>query len=113
MPRILTLTMNPALDVSTATASVEPTHKLRCAAPVMHPGGGGINVARVLHRLGGDTLALYPSGGPTGAQLTGLLQAEGVPSQALPIAGDTRESFSVHDDRSGQEYRFEIGRAHV
>ena len=51
MPRILTLTLNPALDVSTAIDRVEPVHKMRCGEPAQHPGGGGINVARVLHRL--------------------------------------------------------------
>lgn len=63
---ILTLTMNPALDVSTSTDKVADTHKLRCAAAQYHPGGGGINVARVLQRLGSNCLALYPAGGMNG-----------------------------------------------
>lgn len=106
MPRILTLTLNPALDVSTAIDHVEPVHKMRCGAPSQHPGGGGINVARVLHRLGADVTAIYPAGGATGAVLTTLLQAEGVPVQVLPIAGETRESFSVHESSTGQDWRF-------
>jgi len=106
MPRILTLTLNPALDVSTAIDRVEPVHKMRCGAPSQHPGGGGINVARVLHRLGADVTAIYPAGGATGAVLTTLLQAEGVPVQVLPIAGETRESFSVHESGTGQDWRF-------
>lgn len=106
MPRILTLTLNPALDVSTAIDRVEPVHKMRCGAPSQHPGGGGINVARVLHRLGADVTAIYPAGGATGAVLTTLLQAEGVPVQVLPIAGETRESFSVHESSTGQDWRF-------
>jgi len=106
MPRILTLTLNPALDVSTAIDRVEPVHKMRCGAPVRHPGGGGINVARVLHRLGADVVAIYPAGGATGAALTRLLRAAGVPAQVVPIAGETRESFSVHEASSGQDWRF-------
>lgn len=106
MPRILTLTPNPALDVSTAIDRVEPVHKMRCGEPAQHPGGGGINVARVLHRLGADVTAIYPAGGATGASLTRLLQAEGVPAQVVPIAGETRESFSVHEASSGQDWRF-------
>lgn len=106
MPRILTLTLNPALDVSTAIDRVEPVHKMRCGAPSQHPGGGGINVARVLHRLGADVTAIYPAGGATGAVLTTLLQAEGVPVQVLPIAAETRESFSVHESSTGQDWRF-------
>lgn len=106
MPDLLTLTPNPALDVFASTARVQPTHKLRCGPPLMHPGGGGINVARVLARLGADVLALYPAGGVTGRQLHALLQAEQVRDEVIPIAGDTRESFSVHEEASGQDYRF-------
>lgn len=106
MPRILTLTLNPALDVSTAIDRVEPVHKMRCGQPSRHPGGGGINVARVLHRLGADVTAIYPAGGVTGAALTKLLQAEGVFARVVPIAGETRESFSVHEAGSGQDWRF-------
>ena len=106
MPRFVTLTPNPALDVSTAVDTLVDAHKLRCDAPQQHPGGGGINVARVLHRLGGDVLAVYPSGGATGERLHDLLQAEGVPDLRLPIAGETRESFTVHERASGREYRF-------
>jgi 6-phosphofructokinase 2 len=105
-PRIVTLTLNPALDISTATAHVEPVHKLRCEAPRFDPGGGGINVARVVSRLGAETLAVFPVGGPAGQRLTGLLAAEGLNMQALPIAGETRESFSVTDRTDGSEYRF-------
>lgn len=106
MSRILTLTMNPALDVSTSIDRVEPVHKLRCGPAQLHPGGGGINVARVLHRLGAQVLALYPAGGAVGQTLTTLLDAEAVPRQVVPIAGDTRESFSAHELSTGQDFRF-------
>jgi len=55
--------MNPALDIATATQLVVPTEKLRCAEPRYDPGGGGINVARAVHMLGGDALAVFPVGG--------------------------------------------------
>lgn len=106
MTRVVTLTMNPALDVSTATQQVEPTHKLRCGAAIRHPGGGGINVARVVARLGTEVLALYPAGGVTGQILGELLDAEQVPGETVPITAETRENFSVHERRSGQDYRF-------
>jgi len=106
MTDILTLTMNPALDLSTSTDKVVDTHKLRCAAPQYHPGGGGINVARVVHRLGGDCLALYPAGGATGQHLRRMLDEEQVRSHCVAIQGDTRESLSVHERSSGHEYRF-------
>ena len=106
MPRFVTFTPNPALDLSTAVDRLVGSHKLRCAAPEVHPGGGGINVARVLHRLGSEVLALYPAGGATGERLHALLAAEGVPARPLPIAGETRESLTVLARDSGQEYRF-------
>ncbi|RYD58514.1 MAG: 1-phosphofructokinase family hexose kinase, partial [Sphingomonadales bacterium] len=64
---IATLTLNPALDVTTCTEKVRHTHKLRCTAPRFDPGGGGVNVARVIHALGGDVTAVFPQGGPAGA----------------------------------------------
>ncbi len=106
MPRFVTITPNPALDISTSVDKLVDAHKLRCAEPQRHPGGGGVNVARVLHRLGGDVLAIYPAGGATGERLHGLLQAEGVPDVPWPITGETRESFTVHERESGREYRF-------
>ncbi len=106
MSDILTVTMNPAVDVATSTAYVMPTHKLRCATVQRHPGGGGVNVARVLHRLGGEVVALYPAGGASGKRLRQLLDDEGVASCCIAITGETRESFSVKDEGGGQEYRF-------
>lgn len=106
MTDILTVTMNPALDVSTSTDKVMDTHKLRCTAPIFHPGGGGINVARVVHRLGGDCLALYLAGGMNGRRLRQLLEHEQVRGHCIAIAGETRESFSVHEMSSGRDFRF-------
>lgn len=106
MSQVLTLTMNPALDVSTSIERIEPDHKLRCAAALQHPGGGGINVARVLHRLGDAVTALYPAGGATGHALTSLLRDEGVCAQVVPIAGETRESFTAHEASTGRDFRF-------
>lgn len=106
MPDILTVTLNPALDVSTSVARLLPTHKLRCASERRDPGGGGINVARVIQRLGGDVAALFPSGGPIGSYLERLLSDEGVISSTVAIAGVTRESFTIVETDTAQEYRF-------
>ena len=106
MTTIATLTLNPSLDISTMTDAVVPTHKLRCEAPRYDPGGGGINVARVVRILGGEAVAVFPAGGPAGQRLQDLLEADGVDCHAVPIAGLTRESFTVDDRRSGSQYRF-------
>jgi 6-phosphofructokinase 2 len=96
MAAIVTLTMNPALDLSTETEGLEPGHKSRCRSPRQSPGGGGINVARGLRALGADVLAVYPSGGPTGAVCDRLLAELGVPVQTLPIGGDVRQNIALH-----------------
>lgn len=106
MSALITLTLNPALDLATTTARVEPTHKLRCSPAQRFAGGGGINVARVLHRLGSDVQAWALAGGAAGAQMRKLLADEGVPTVLQPIAGDTRENFSVVETATGQEFRF-------
>ncbi|MFW6077912.1 MAG: 1-phosphofructokinase family hexose kinase [Hyphomicrobiales bacterium] len=106
MTDIVTLTMNPAVDVSTSAERVVSEHKLRCSQPLRDPGGGGINVARVATRLGADVKALYPRGGETGALLHRLIDAEGIASLAVHVAGETREDITVYEEESGEQFRF-------
>jgi len=106
MRSILTLTMNPALDVSTSVPYVLPDQKLRCDQPRHDPGGGGINVARAVRRLGGDALAWFPAGGPAGGLLQELLRDEGVPHHVVPTRQWTRENLNVAEDTSGRQFRF-------
>lgn len=110
---ILTVTPNPAIDVSTQTQTVTPEHKLRCADVRRDPGGGGVNVARVLTRLGAQCRALYPSGPVLGRLLRRLLDDEGVASVAIDVAGETRESFTVLESASGREFRFVLPGPHL
>ena len=106
MPAIVTLTLNPAIDVSTSTEQVTAERKLRCEAARRDPGGGGINVARVVSRLGGEALAVFTAGGFSGEQLKALIEAEGVASLAIPVNGETREDFTVVETDGGAQYRF-------
>lgn len=71
--RIVTLTMNPALDITTEADWVRHTDKIRCGPARHDPGGGGINVARVAAVLGASVSAVYPRGGLTGARIAQLL----------------------------------------
>lgn len=106
MTNIVTLTLNPAVDLSFSVERLVDTHKLRCGDVRRDPGGGGINVARVLQRLGGACLAVYLAGGRTGRLLGELLKAERVAIDCVPMAGDTRENVSVRETSTGREYRF-------
>jgi 6-phosphofructokinase 2 len=103
---ILTLTMNPAVDESTSVDFVTADRKLRCGPGVHEPGGGGINVARAVRKLGGEALAVHPLGGAPGDLLARLLQAEGVPQATVPVAGWTRENFNVLEKATGRQFRF-------
>lgn len=106
MKPIITLTMNPALDVSTSVDEVVSTHKLRCSGVRFDPGGGGVNVGRVIERLGGDAVTLYAVGGPMGEVYRGLLETELDGAQPIEIDGNTRQSFNVNEESTGKEYRF-------
>jgi 6-phosphofructokinase 2 len=106
MTDFLTVTMAPALDLSTSASRVEHTHKIRCASPNVHPGGGGINVSRVIRRLGGDCLAMFPVGGANGEVLRKMLVRENVPSYCINISEETRQNFTVHDTSTGKDFRF-------
>jgi 6-phosphofructokinase 2 len=106
MPRIITVTLNPALDLSTETARVTPGIKLRCGPPRADPGGGGVNVSRAIAKLGGESLCAVAAGGAAGATVLALLEAEGLQARDLGLALPTRESLSVIEQATGAQYRF-------
>ncbi|NVO31350.1 1-phosphofructokinase family hexose kinase [Hymenobacter lapidiphilus] len=106
MPRIVTLTLNPTVDKSTTADHIIPDHKLRCEAPKFEPGGGGINVSRALRRLGSDSVAVFPVGGPSGQLLRQLLSEEHIEQRPIEVEGWTRENFIVVDASTSQQYRF-------
>ena len=103
---IVTLTMNPALDITTDTDVVVPTDKMRCGQARYDPGGGGITVARVAQLLGTSVSAVFPAGGPTGDLITDLVTDSGVPVRRVMIAAPTRESVTVNERSTGRQYRF-------
>ncbi|MET0932291.1 MAG: 1-phosphofructokinase family hexose kinase [Mycetocola sp.] len=103
---IVTLTMNPALDVSISVDRVVPERKLRSGPGRFDPGGGGINVTRAIRNLGGSSIAIYPLGGPTGQAYRGLADSAGISGHVISIAGETRESFTVNETSTGAQYRF-------
>jgi 6-phosphofructokinase 2 len=106
METVVTLTPNPAIDIATAVEKVFPVRKLRCRSARRDPGGGGINVARVVRRFGTEVVAIYPAGGATGKLLQQLVDREGVRSIAFSVREETREDFTVLEESSGKQYRF-------
>ncbi|MCV7222701.1 1-phosphofructokinase family hexose kinase [Mycolicibacterium elephantis] len=112
-PRIVTLTMNPALDIATSADVVRPTEKIRCGSARYDPGGGGINVARVAHVLGAAVSAVFPVGGPIGDLLAQLIKDAGVPHRRIEIGESTRESFTVNERHTNEQYRFVLPGPHL
>jgi 6-phosphofructokinase 2 len=108
MTRLITLTPNPTYDFAVDADFVAPNRKLRCRNPKVHPGGGGLNVARAARRLGADVLAVFTAGGVYGAALKALVAKEGVEGRAVAVAGETRLAFHVKDLSGPDEYRFNL-----
>lgn len=106
--KIVTLTLNPALDKSASTERLTPEQKLRCSALQEDAGGGGINVSKGIRKLGGSSTAVFPSGGATGQRLQQILAAAGVETDILAVIGDTRENFSILETSTGLQYRFTL-----
>ncbi len=106
MKRILAISLNPAVDVSCEADNIQPTIKIRTRNQVHHPGGCGVNVARVIAELGGRPDLLYLAGGATGALLKDSLDRLPVNQHHIAAMGATRISYTVHELQSKVEYRF-------
>ena len=106
MSGIITLTINPTIDYSVSVDEIRPFSKLRCTQPRRDPGGGGVNISRVIAELGGTSLAIHCAGGTTGRILQELLAENALPGLVIPITGQTREDFSAMETSTGRQYRF-------
>jgi 6-phosphofructokinase 2 len=106
MHHIVTITFSPSIDKSTTVPSLIPEKKLRCTSPKLDPGGGGINVARAIKKLGGEAIAIFPSGGYTGKFFNQLMKEENIPSMIITSSQETRENIEVLEESTGNQYRF-------
>jgi 6-phosphofructokinase 2 len=103
---IVTLTLNPTIDSASEADVVRPVHTIRTTHERYYPGGGGVNVARVIATLGGAATPVYLNGGATGALLDQLMERAGFAPVGVTIRGDTRISHAVFERATGLEYRF-------
>ena len=106
MATIVTLTMNPTVDLFGATDELVRDAKSRCEVLSREPGGGGINVARNLHRLGLSVQAIFPAGGILGKLLRDLLDKDGLDYHCVPTDEETRQNFALSERSSGRLYHF-------
>jgi 6-phosphofructokinase 2 len=106
MSPIITITFSPCIDKSASVNKLIPEKKLSCTSTKLEPGGGGINVARAIKKLGGESTAIYPSGGYTGKYFDKLMQDEEVPSIIIETENETRENIIILEESTNQQYRF-------
>jgi 6-phosphofructokinase 2 len=106
MSSIVTITLNPAIDKSAKIKHLAPDKKLRTTEVDFEPGGGGINVSRAIHKLGGESHAYYAAGGHTGEFLTQLLDQELIRHSPVKIQDRTRENLMIFDESTQNQYRF-------
>lgn len=95
---ILTVTPNPAIDVTYTLPALRPGAVHRVQQVSTRAGGKGVNVARVLHQLGVSALVTGLSGGPRGAELERELAAAGIATALVDALPDVRTTLVVHDD---------------
>src|SRR5687767_1760773 len=106
MSQIVTITFNPCIDKSATVPQLIPEKKLSCSEPLFEPGGGGINVARAIKKLGGEATAIFPSGGYTGKFFNDLLANEKIPAIIIKIENPLRENVIMLEESSNKQYRF-------
>lgn len=106
MSKIVTITFSPCIDKSTSVAALMHDKKLICAPPKLEPGGGGINVSRAIKKLGGESIAIFPSGGYTGKFFNHLMANENINCTIIDTINDTRENLIVVDQSNNKQYRF-------
>ncbi|MEU8367166.1 1-phosphofructokinase family hexose kinase [Micromonospora tulbaghiae] len=92
---IASVSLNPALDVTYALPALVPGSSHRVSEVIARAGGKGVNVARVLHRLGAPVLVLGLAGGATGERLEAELTGAGLPARFTRLAAETRRTVTV------------------
>ena len=107
-PYLFTLTLNPALDLSLQVQKLLPNEKNHVIGESWEPGGGGINAARILHRLGSPVVAIGFLGGATGEKLRGLLNKEGIKSRFVEVRGETRINISISNFQDHLQTRLSL-----
>lgn len=110
--RVVTVTPNPAVDVTYWVDGVKLGSSHRVAAPLNRAGGKGINVARVAHQQGYATLAVATVGGAAGEQFRTELQESGIPHRLVEVGAQTRRTIALVDTVNGETSIFnEAGHA--
>lgn len=95
---IYTITLNPSIDYVVNIPQVTLGKLNKMESDLKLPGGKGINVSRILHEIGKDTVALGFLGGFTGDFISDWLKKDGVQSDFIRIQEDTRINIKLKSD---------------
>jgi len=110
---IATVTLNPSLDKTVTVEGLVIDEANRWTSLRQDPGGKGINVSRVLHELGNETIAYGFIGGIDGQILEHLLGEQGVPHGFTPINGQIRSNFIITNLKTRRQTRIDAPGPHV
>lgn len=105
MDTAATITLSPTIDYSIEVERLVPEEKLRSRMRAAEPGGGGIQVARALRRLGTSVEAIVTVGGSTGHALIEMLKVENLNVRPVWVKPETRPCFTVFVTSTGENYR--------
>lgn len=94
---IITLTVNPAIDLSVTLEELLPGDANRVQASRSDPGGKGINVSRALLELGCESLAMGCVSGARGRFIEQSLRELGIYTDFLHTPGQTRTNITILD----------------
>ncbi|MFC4223879.1 1-phosphofructokinase family hexose kinase [Lysinibacter cavernae] len=98
---IVTLTPNPALDHTYSIEQLNRGSSIRTPAAAVRAGGKGVNVSRVLHSQGVGVTTVVPVGGASGREFEAEALASGLALTAIAVAGSTRRSIAIVEQRDG------------
>lgn len=94
---IYTVTLNPALDKTVTVPGFTIDEVNRVSGLREDPGGKGINVSKVISKLGGRSRALALLGGQVGSKIEALLGKEDIDVWRFESGGETRTNLKVVD----------------
>ncbi|NQT74276.1 MAG: 1-phosphofructokinase [Chloroflexi bacterium] len=103
---IYTVTLNPALDRTIWVKQIKQDDTNRIEKEERYAGGKGIDVSRVLRKLGINGKALGFVGGFTGQELEGRMLNQGIGCDFVRISGETRTNIIVNEMSTGHQISF-------
>ncbi|MBS9775914.1 MAG: 1-phosphofructokinase [Fusobacterium sp.] len=98
MKKILTITLNPAIDVRYNISNLNIGEVNRIPKLEKKAGGKGINVSRVVKDLGGDILASGIVGGFTGKLFLTKLNKNNIKNNFLETENETRTCIALIEE---------------